>query len=216
MGLTLAEKIIRDGEEYALSGFSQAAETLNFKRAIDRIYPDKDATLQWADPDTVELMPRFYRYMEKHRGLSVEKFRVGATDQIVQLKNPGKYPHFSVRNICGNGYIADENGRLTDLFAARHALGKTTKNENAMSLGMIFTYGDFRFYTAGDFSARFKDPDGTERFIEDDIAAVCGSAHVAKLNHHGHHSMYPGLVKALKARVWTCCSVVSHNAIYAL
>ena len=44
-----AEKIIRDGEEYALSGFSQAAETLNFKRAIDRIYPDKDVTLEWAD-----------------------------------------------------------------------------------------------------------------------------------------------------------------------
>lgn len=200
-----AEKIIRDGEEYALSGFSQAAETLHFKRAIDRIHPDKDETLAWADKDTVEHMRRFYRYMEKHRGLAIEKFRLGATDQIVLLKNPGKYPDFSVRNICGNGCIADGSGRITDLFAARHAVGKTTKNENAMSLGHVFTYGDFRFYTAGDFSARFKDPDGTPRFIEDDIAAVCGSAHVAKLNHHGHHSMSKKLVSALRSQVYVSC-----------
>ena len=70
---------------------------------------------------------------------------------------------------------------------------------------MVFSYGGFRFYTAGDFSARFKDPDGTARFIEDDLAAVCGPVNVAKVNHHGHHSMSRKLVAALRPQVWVSC-----------
>ena len=74
-----------------------------------------------------------------------------------------------------------------------------------MSLGMVFSYGDFRFYTAGDFSARFKDPDGTARFIEDDIADVCGPVNIAKVNHHGHNSMSRKLVESLRPQVWVSC-----------
>ena len=200
-----AEKIIRDGKEFPLSGFSQAAQILNFHKAIDRCYPDDDSSLKWADQDTVGLMQDFYAYMQKHKGLQIEKFRLGATDQIVQLHNPLRYPTFQVRNICGNGCIAYPDGRIKDLFEARKVAGKENKNENAMSLGMVFSYGPFRFYTAGDFSAKFKDPDGTPRFIEDDIADVCGSVTVAKVNHHGHNSMSRKLVSALSPQVWVSC-----------
>lgn len=200
-----AEKIIRDGKEYPLSGFSQAAQILNFHKAIDRCYPDDDPSLKWADQDTVGLMQDFYAYMQKHKGLQIEKFRLGATDQIVQLHNPLRYPTFQVRNICGNGCIAYPDGRIKDLFEARKVAGKENKNENAMSLGMVFSYGPFRFYTAGDFSAKFKDPDGTPRFIEDDIADVCGRVNVAKVNHHGHNSMSRKLVSALSPQVWVSC-----------
>ena len=200
-----AEKIIRDGKEYPLSGFSQAAQILNFHKAIDRCYPDDDSSLKWADQDTVGLMQDFYAYMQKHKGLQIEKFRLGATDQIVQLHNPLRYPTFQVRNICGNGCIAYPDGRIKDLFEARKVAGKENKNEKAMSLGMVFSYGPFRFYTAGDFSAKFKDPDGTPRFIEDDIADVCGSVTVAKVNHHGHNSMSRKLVSALSPQVWVSC-----------
>ncbi len=200
-----AEKIIRDGKEYPLSGFSQAAQTLNFRKAIDRCWPDEPDSLKYADPDTVRLMRRFYRYMQEHRGLEIEKFRLGAEDQIVQLHDPGGYPSFRVRNICANGCIAYPDGQIKDLFAERKKAGKIVKNENAMSLGMVFSYGPFRFYTAGDFSARFKDPDGTPRFIEDDIADVCGSVNVAKVNHHGHNSMSRKLVSALRPQVWVSC-----------
>lgn len=188
-----------------MSGFSQAAQILNFHKAIDRCYPDDDPTLRWADRDTVGLMRDFYAYMQKHKGLQVEKFRLGATDQIVQLHNPSAYPSFKVRNICANGCIAYPDGRIKDLFEAKKLAGKDIKNENAMSLGMVFSYGPFRFYTAGDFSARFKDPDGTPRFIEDDIADVCGSVNVAKVNHHGHNSMSPKLVSSLSPQVWVSC-----------
>lgn len=204
-----AEKIIRDGEEYALSGFSQAAETLNFRKAIDRCWPDYDDpipdTAMGGDPDTVQHMKRFYSYMQRHRGLQIEKFRLGATDQIVQLHDGAKYPSFSVRNICANGRIAYPDGRIKDLFEAVKTQSPKTLNENAMSLGMVFSYGNFRFYTAGDFSAKFKDPDGTVRFIEDDIAEVCGPANVAKINHHGHNSMSRKLVAALRSQVYVSC-----------
>lgn len=200
-----AEMIKRDGEDYALSGFSQAAEILNFRKAIDRCWPDEPDSLKYADTDTVRLMRRFYRYMQEHRGLEIEIFRLGAEDQIVQLHDPGGYPSFRVRNICANGCIAYPDGQTKDLFAERKKAGKIVKNENAMSLGMVFSYGPFRFYTAGDFSARFKDPDGTPRFIEDDIADVCGSVNVAKVNHHGHNSMSRKLVSALRPQVWVSC-----------
>lgn len=200
-----AERIMRDGVEYALSGFPQAAETLNFRKGIDRLWPDYDESLRYADPDTVEHIRRFYSYLQRKRGVKIEKFRLGATDQIVQLHDPSKYPDFQVRNVCANGCIAYPDGRIKDLLEARNKAEKPIKNENAMSLGMVFSYGDFRFYTAGDFSAKFKDPDGTPRFIEDDIAEVCGPANVAKLNHHGHNSMSRKLVGALRSQVWVSC-----------
>ncbi|MBR0240476.1 MAG: MBL fold metallo-hydrolase [Bacteroidales bacterium] len=204
-----AEKIIRNGKEYPLSGFAQAAEILSFKKGIDRCWPSYDDptpdTLSWADKDSVALMQNFYDYMCTKRGLEMEKFRLGATDQIIQLHNPGKYPSFQVRNICANGRIAYPDGRIVDLFKARKAAGKNIKNENAMSLGMVFRYGNFSFFTAGDFNGRFKDPDGTPRFIEDDLAEVCGHANVAKIDHHGRNTMSRKLLSALRSQVYVSC-----------
>ena len=178
-------------------------------RTRNSCWPDYDDpipdTAMGGDPDTAMHMKRFYTYMQKHRGLEIEKFRLGATDQIVPLHHAGKYPSFSVRNICANGRIAYPDGRIKDLFEAKKTQNPKKLNENAMSLGMVFSYGPFRFYTAGDFSDKFRDPDGTVRFIEDDIAEVCGRANVAKINHHGHNSMSRKLVAALRSQVYVSC-----------
>lgn len=204
-----AEKLIRDGEEYCLSGFSQAAEMLSFKKAIDRCWPDYNDpipnTADGGDPDTVEHMKRFYRYMQKHRGLEIEKFRLGATDQIVMMKHPERYPSFKVRNISANGRLAAADGTIIDLYEEVKKSHPVKLNENAMSLGMVFSYGDFRFYTAGDFSARITHPDGKSVFLEDFMADVCGPVNVAKVNHHGHNSMSRKLVAALHPQVWVSC-----------
>jgi hypothetical protein len=66
-------------------------------------------------------------------------------------------------------------------------------------------YGPFRFYTAGDFSDSPKLPDGTRRVVEAELAKELDPVDVAKVNHHGHHSMPRELVAALQARVWTAC-----------
>ena len=67
-----AGTVERDGQTYALSGFSQAAETLTFHKAFDRCWPDYDDPIPLIDrksADNVEHMKQFYRYMKEHRGM---------------------------------------------------------------------------------------------------------------------------------------------------
>lgn len=204
-----ASREVRDGREYALSGFSQAAEWLTFRKAFDRCWPSYDDPIPLLDhrsADCVEQMRRFYIYMARHRGLQVEKFRVGETNQVAMLHRPGAYPQFSVFNLCANGRIASPDGQVTDLYRQlKEKENPWRLNENGMSLGMIISYGPFRFFTAGDFSDRFRQPDGTTMDIEEQLARVCPPVAVAKLNHHGHYSMPAQLVSALRARVYVSC-----------
>ena len=208
-----AGKLQRGGGDYFLSGFSRAAEFLDFDKAIDRCWPTYDDPIPLLDDSTMLLthMRKFYDYMSKERRMSIEKFRLGATDQIIPLK--GACPGFSVRNICANGRIAYPDGSIRDLYAERKKSHPERLNENGMSLGMVFSYGPFRFYTAGDFSDNWKLEDGSIFQIEDAMAEVCGPADVAKINHHGCFSMPEKLVSALQSRVWVSCVwSQSHNA----
>ncbi|MCR4920144.1 MAG: MBL fold metallo-hydrolase [Bacteroidaceae bacterium] len=202
-----AAKDVRDGEDYFLSGFSQAAETLTFDKAFDRCWPTMDDPIPLFDKsaDCVGQMTRFYNYMQRHRDLKIEKFRVGETNQIALLRKPAKYRNFSIRNLCGNGRIAAPDGQIIDLYAEKKKENPTVLNENGMSLGFILTYGNFRFYTAGDFSDTIKLSDGRKIVIEDALAEVCGPVNVAKVNHHGHYSMPEKLVSALRAQVYVSC-----------
>ena len=67
---------------------------------------------------------------------------------------------------------------------------------------MIFSYGPFRFFSAGDFSHRWDKADGTPVDIEKELAKVLEPCQVSKVNHHGHHSMPTEIVAALRSRVW--------------
>lgn len=203
-----SSKDMRDGEEYILSGFSEAAEYLNFKKAIDRCWPDYSDPIVLKDDSESQLthMKKFYNYMQKHRGMKMEKFRLGEVNQIRMLSDAQSYPDFSVRNICANGRIAYENGVIRDLYAEKiQKEHPDVLNENGMSLGMVFKYGDFSFFTAGDFSDKWELPNGEVFEIEDALADVCGEAQVAKLNHHGYYSMPKKLIKALHSKVYVSC-----------
>ena len=198
---------------YKRSGFGIALEDLKFARSIDRGYPDYDDPIPQDTPDhTGRHWRDILAYLRKRDGLVCEKLRLGATDQIVPLRSEVK--GFSVFNLCANGKIAFPDGRVVDCYADRLAANPrpTYLNENGMSLGMIFTYGKFRFYTAGDFSDRWKRADGTEYWTEDTLAEAVPPCQVAKLNHHGHWSMPEKLVRALRSRVWlSCVWDVLHN-----
>ena len=132
----------------------------------------------------------------------MEKFEVGAVNQVV-LRNSAAFPEFKITNIAGNGKIRRRDGSVRDLYAELH--GAKRLNENGMSLGLMTQYGPFRFYTAGDFFDVFRLPDGTKRDIEEELAKEVDPVDVAKIDHHGHHSMHLPLVTALRARVWTAC-----------
>jgi hypothetical protein len=198
------------GEDYFLSGYAQAAETLRFARAVDRGWPGYDDPLPFYDSERRgcrDNMLRLYRHLEKRDGLKCEKFIVGSKSQFRPLRDASLAPGFTVENICGNGKIALPDGSIKDLYAdyIRRTRAKWV-GENGMSTGMIFRYGKFSLFAAGDFSAWLKNADGSRYDIEEELVAAIGRpVSVAKVNHHGHHSMPAKLVKALAPRVWFSC-----------
>lgn len=202
-----SRRVLKRGERptgLARSGFGLAAETLHFKKAIDRGWPDYDDPVP-TNQLPLDHMKQVYAFLAKRDGLTVEKFRLGATDQIVPLRAPASVEGFSVRNIAANGRLAFPDGTIKNVMV--HSDGSPVKsyNENLMSLGTVFSYGKFRFLTAGDFSGP-GDLSSPDRFYpERELGKASGKVDVAKINHHGHHSMPPELVRDLQARVYAAC-----------
>lgn len=192
-------------ESLCLSGFAQAAETLKFGKAFDRgvaigAIPMQDLPLS---EDALSHMRKTYRFLRERDGLKTEMFKVGAVNQVAQLREGGAFPGFRITNICGNGRILRRDGTIRDLYAD---VGNVPwLNENGMSLGMIAEYGPFRLFSAGDFGTSFALKDGTSRDLEVELAKELDPVDVAKINHHGHHACPDPFVAALRPRVWTAC-----------
>ena len=193
--------------KYVLSGFGQAMEFLSFRRAIDRAWPTFDDPLPISDDfdgGVVSEMREVYRELER-RGGTVERFRLEkGSDQIRPLR--GEVDGFRVVPLCANGRVLYPDGHVVDVMKPLIDAQKAKSvNENTLSIGIRFEYGKFRFYSAGDFSHHEVRSDGSVFEAEDEMAKVCGRCDVAKVNHHGHHSMPPSIVKALGSRVYLAC-----------
>lgn len=191
---------------YKRSGFGIAIEDLKFRYAVDRGYPDYDDPFYQNTPDhALPHWQNIVKYIAKRDGTKIEKVRLGADDQFRALR--GEVRDFSVFNICANGRIAFPDGRVVDCYADRLAATPKPKylNENGMSLGMVFAYGKFKYYTAGDFSDSWKLADGTVCQIEDTMAEAVPPCSVAKVNHHACGGMPKKIVAALRPKVWLSC-----------
>jgi hypothetical protein len=200
--------ILPDGRP--LSGISDAARFLKFSRVVDRAWPGFDDPVDVVGPANRDGTPKhmcmLYRHLAETQGTKIERFSLGSSSQF---KAEG-YEDFSVFNLCANGRYVKKDGTVRDLYASRAAdvragLRKSI-NENALSCGMIVKYGKFSYFSAGDFSDG-KRNDLKTRDIENELAEAVGPVTVAKMNHHAHHSMPADLVKALKAKVWTNCTL---------
>ena len=194
-----------NGQKLSVSGILQAADTLRFDTAFDRGWPDFNDPIPdgLCDTDCYVHMRKVYDYLIQRDCLKMQKFNVGAVNQVAMRRNAAEYPSFSVANITGNGKILRRDGSVRDLYAGLHDAKRL--NENGMSLGLLVKYGPFSFYSAGDFSDTPRLPDGTRLNVEAELAKELDPVDVAKVNHHGHHSMPTELVAALRARVWTAC-----------
>lgn len=193
--------------DYARSGFGLAAEQLHFKTAIDRGWPDYNdpIPLSNGEPAIVrDHLRKLYAHLKKRDGLKVEKFQLGSCEQIAPQKSAVK--EFKVFNLCANGKIAMPDGSIKNVYSTSFTNGQqpTTLNENGLSLGHIFTYGKFRYYTAGDFSDRIRTPNSDQAplLIENELANAVGPVSAAKVNHHGHWSMPNALIQALRPKIW--------------
>lgn len=194
-----------NGQKLSVSGILQAADTLRFDTAFDRGWPDFNDPIpdEQCDTDCYVHMRKVYDFLVQRDGLKMQKFDVGAVGQVAMRRDAAAYPSFSIVNIAGNGRILCRDGSVRDLYAELH--GAKRLNENGMSLGLLVKYGPFSFYSAGDFSDTPRLPDGTRLNVEAELAKELDPVDVAKVNHHGHHSMPTELVAALRARVWTAC-----------
>jgi len=205
----------RDGDDWFVSGFAEAIDHLDFGKGFDRCWPNTDDPYPNKDLGCREFshIVRTYRYLERHRGFRIDKFQVGAKNQVAMVRDPAAFPDFNVLNICGNGKILCRDGSVRDLYKDVFVPGFNSgwRVENGMSCGMILSYGKFRLYTAGDFQDFWKKPDGTQFETEDALGAELDRVDVAKTNHHGAASMTETLVRALRARVWVSSVFATHN-----
>ena len=192
--------------EFVRAGLADASRFLRFGRVIDRDWPDfahrqQPSAMRPGGPCEAKQAAAVYAHLAETQGTKVESFELGARLKFGELE---------IFNFLANGRYVRPDGTVRDLFAERERENpKYNFNENAMSCGFIAQMGKFRYFSAGDFSDNWS-WDGARpgrREAEDEIAETVGRVSVAKISHHGHHSMSPKLVAALRARVWTNCSL---------
>lgn len=179
---------------YGLSGITLVGEFVDFGTLIDRAYPDYD----FPSPKKINgankgFMPEYHKFVEykKSQGMKVEKFDVGALNQIRMVNDPKKYrKNFEIRNLAANGEVWTGEGTA----AAKQYKGDPTLfDENVNSTALVITYGDFRYFNGGDLSGGNWDIyKSDERDMETPVAKVCGNVDVIKANHHGYYDTCNG------------------------
>ena len=190
---------------HALSGIGQAIESLEFATIIDRSYPDVNDPAprpDTFDEGTVKHVKEVYAEAVR-RGATVEKFRLEKNSTQISLRHGGS-PLFSFTPLCANGKVLRRDGTVLDLgtVGGEGCTQRSAFSENALSIGLVFGHGDFRYYTAGDFEGYVTCADGSKINIEDELAKECPRVDVAKADHHGCYQAMPdSLIAALHARL---------------
>ena len=202
-GAAFRFKVLADGTRG--NGFMCVAQDFGFRRYLDHQYPER-GTHHSEDPTTIALVDPWLEKQRK-KGLVCERFDVGALNQIALQRDPGKYPGFSIRNICSNGRLWDGKGGVHD-YAAEHVAktGKDRVSQNLLSLAYVIQYGKFRYFMGGDVSEKLKRADGSTIDYEELVGRSAGPVTVCKMNHHGcSNAMSEGFVRAVHAQAYVSC-----------
>ncbi|MGV3660740.1 MAG: ComEC/Rec2 family competence protein [Prosthecobacter sp.] len=176
-----------------MGGVPGLGRLMPIRKILDRGWPDYGRpsafTGEFADKYKAALKDQ----IERHHAV-VERFKPGATDQIVLRKESAKYPGFEIRQLMANAEVWTGQGTQ-----ARSRFPATEEpNENACSTGFRLRLGPFDYYTGGDIpgvltaEASLKTPLSAGRGpvkewrdMESPVAWVTGPVDVAMLNHHG-------------------------------
>lgn len=193
------------GQGYMISGISHVGEFIHFRKFIDRDYPTYRFPIAY---DKLSFRKDFENYrhhiewLVKNQVIKVERFAVGSDKQIGLVKKPGRYPGFSITNIVGNGVLWRKGQQSIDsLYFHKDQTYGQIFNENTMSLGFVLSYGNFRYFAAGDLSGGVRGPDGKDIGLEGIVGREYGPVHVAKANHHAYlDAMTEGFVRGIRAR----------------
>ena len=179
---------------YGLSGITLVGEFVDFGTLIDRAYPDYDfpskKNVNNANKGFMEEYHKFVDY-KMAQGMKMEKFDVGALNQIRMLNNPKKYrKNFEIRNLAANGEVWTGKGEDAE---KQYKGDPKLFDENVNSCAIRITYGNFKYYNGGDLSGGNWDIyKSKERDMETPVAKVCGKVDVIKANHHGYYDTCNG------------------------
>lgn len=176
--------------DYYLSGITEVYEYLPFNMLIDRAYPDYDYPVdlrRFHDEHTLS-GATFYNYLHfveniKKQGVAVSGLKVGDDDQIALLHNVDET--FKVRNIKSSNQYWTGQGNAVEVFDfSKSPLLKDGKfNENPLSIALLFTYGNFKYYIGGDTSGVNNWPDVN---MEATLAPIIGEVDAMSPHHHGY------------------------------
>ncbi|WP_128546318.1 MBL fold metallo-hydrolase [Larkinella soli] len=146
---------------------------------------------------------KFLEVQQKRSRMRYEVFKVGSNRQIAMVRNPQRYPAFSITNTYSNGdvWTGQEVKHIFPDF--RDAAPNVPRpGENQVSCGFRLSYGPFDFYTNTDISgmAELGLPDWYN--VESKVAPYLGEMDVITTNHHANtDAMNVDYLRALKPRV---------------
>ena len=179
---------------YGLSGITLVGEMVGYDNLIDRNYPDYDfpskKNVANANKKFMDEYHKFVKY-QMSQGMEMERFDVGALNQIKMLYNPKKYKkNFEIRNLAGNGETWTGKGTESE---KQYKGDPKLFDENVNSLAIRITYGNFKYFNGGDLSGgNWPSYKSSERDMETPVAKVCGKVDVIKANHHGYYETCNG------------------------
>ena len=172
---------------YKISGITEVAESIPFRKMLDRGWPTYDYPALSKDPNLANYRA-FLAWQQKTNGLTVERLRPGRNDQIVLKRDPAKYPDFEVRNIAANGEIWTGVATNTrEIFPLIKDLRpEDYPSENMCALAIRISYGKFDYFSGGDMPGILRYGAPIWNDVETPVAQAVGPVEAAILNHHGN------------------------------
>lgn len=189
-------------EDYKLTGIPEVGEFYRFGTAFDRDYP-RYSFQREKRTNIRDNLRKYLEYAAARQGLRREEFRPGALDQLRLLNAPEEYD-FHVRNVCCNGRVwRGVEEEVDDYYELYPKTLERNCRENTPSIGLLFRYGAFRFFTGGDVMGKIYVDDENLFEYESVVGRAVGPVDVCKANHHAYrNAMAPEFEKAVQARVY--------------
>ncbi len=172
---------------YQLTGVMDVHEQLPIKIILDRAYPDYNYPIELNDPHQLNYRKFISSFVQG--GGTVKRFVPGSSRQIaLRRSSPETYPTFTVQNLAANGKVWNgKDNDAIDTFPPLKTLAALDyPTENKCSVALRLSYGEFRYFSAGDMDhdvAHGRQPWGD---IESAVAKATGPVDVAVANHHGY------------------------------
>ncbi|GAB4023512.1 ComEC/Rec2 family competence protein [Spirosoma koreense] len=196
----------RSANGYVLSGITEVGEHIPIRTILDRGWPDYNYPRPMTADSMVSNYRRFLNWHRQHKGLKVERFQAGRTDQIISVNKPDRQQHpFEVINLAVNGQIRTGEGSATRfIFPDLSTLQPTAyPNENMCSAVFQIRYGRFDYFSGGDIQGVLQFGAPAWHDVETPIAGTVDSVDVQLIDHHGYADSQNGsLLARLRPRVF--------------